>query len=90
MTSIFKQAATQSRIYIAIQSEQSTAPPQSKVYNHAYEQRSGKNKLESKHSSRIMTNYAKDIASRINSFLDSHQLSVSSTYISMLKKSKES
>jgi len=68
MTSIFKQAATQSRKLNLIQSIVSIAPPQSKVSRLGSAPKSGRSRSELKHSLKIMINLEKGIALKISSF----------------------
>jgi hypothetical protein len=79
MTSVFKQAATQSRNQYYIQFLKDSGPPQWKQFRPRLEPRFGRNKFESKPFSRIMISFARDIASKTNSFLELHLHLVSFT-----------
>lgn len=90
MTSVFKQAATQSRTSVLIQSLPITESAVFKVSRLGLGPKFGKNKSEWKPFSRITTNSAKVTASTTSSSLDFQQLSVSWICILMLKRWKPS
>lgn len=70
MTSVFKQAATQSRTSVLTQLPHTINSPASNLYRPESEPKCGKSKFVSRHSSKIMTSFEKDTALTIS--LDQH------------------
>lgn len=90
MTSVFKQAATQSRNQSLTQLHLTIASTPYKASKPELELKSGKNKSESRHSSKTTTNSGKVTASMISSNQLYQLLYLSSTFISTHKRSRHS